>query len=215
MNMKAILAAGAIALSASAASAATVTVLNQSTQLAGNTAHVYGVEYGAYVPPGASWTDGDPTITPPPGNSTNFFQSPFANTPLQETQSYFSVGGPNKIGGINTLAFDSIQNSFRILWGSIDNYNTLEFLFDGGVVKSYTGTAICALLSVCTGPVNAGNYNAVALLNFSGLEFDAVRFNSTVAAFEFALAPVPVPAAGLLLLGGLGGLAALKRRKKA
>ncbi|HQU70143.1 MAG TPA: VPLPA-CTERM sorting domain-containing protein [Albidovulum sp.] len=29
------------------------------------------------------------------------------------------------------------------------------------------------------------------------------------------LAPVPVPAAGLLLIGGLGGLAALKRRRKA
>lgn len=29
------------------------------------------------------------------------------------------------------------------------------------------------------------------------------------------VAPVPVPAAGFLLLGGLGGLAAMKRRKKA
>lgn len=32
---------------------------------------------------------------------------------------------------------------------------------------------------------------------------------------KVSIAPVPLPAGGLMLLGGLGGLAALRRRKKA
>lgn len=43
---------------------------------------------------------------------------------------------------------------------------------------------------------------------------DAVGFADGALA-GIGIAPVPVPAAGLLLLGGLGGLAALKRRRKA
>ena len=38
-----------------------------------------------------------------------------------------------------------------------------------------------------------------------------VSFSSTLESDQ--VAPIPVPAAGLLLLGGLGGLAAMRRRK--
>jgi hypothetical protein len=54
----------------------------------------------------------------------------------------------------------------------------------------------------------------------SEIFFTVLSSNDSVGFADGALAgigiaPVPVPAAGLLLLGGLGGLAALKRRRKA
>ena len=61
----------------------------------------------------------------------------------------------------------------------------------------------------------------VALLRFSefGNGLTSVRFSSTQAAFEFALAgttaAVPLPASVLMLLGALGGLGMLSRRGQA
>ncbi len=48
-----------------------------------------------------------------------------------------------------------------------------------------------------------------------GETFDTVRFGSTQAAFEFAMAPapVPLPAAGWMLFAGVAGLAAAARRR--
>ena len=108
-----------------------------------------------------------------------------------------------------------MQSTFTLLWGSIDSYNSIEFLLGGVSQLLYTGTDLInqSLFDPLSG--TGPNYEQVALVNFSNFAngFDKVTFKSTQAAFEMALPPVPVPAAGLLLLGALGGLAALRRRK--
>lgn len=72
----------------------------------------------------------------------------------------------------------------------------------------------------------AGTYPATGIYDFQ-TSFDvgdpqwlSVTWTTTdqeraLAEVNVEVAPVPVPAAGFLLLGGLGGLVAMKRRKKA
>jgi hypothetical protein len=217
--------AAAFAVTALSAGAATVvSVTAHSTQGAGNTADVYASNYGAYLPTGSTWSNGDATVYVPPGNLSKVYESPFNNTGLSETRNYFSVGGVDKDGdgsnSPNTLTFGGAGVTLlRMLWGSIDTYNTLTF--SNGY--SITGTQLAAMLGLPTNP-QGGNFEHVALLTFKFDDDDAVTsatfvsgFNNTTAkqkaAFEFAFAPVPLPAGGLLLIGALGGLAALRRRK--
>ena len=98
-----------------------------------------------------------------------------------------------------------------MLWGSIDSYNTIKFYLGDDLVKSWNGTEIITKFSLGG---SANNFEQVALLRFSFDGFDSVEFSSTGNSFEFALAPVPLPAAGLLLLTALGGMSVISRRRK-
>ncbi len=106
--------------------------------------------------------------------------------------------------------YGQTYTSLSFAWGSPDDFNTVEFLLNGTVVDSYSidlSTDIAPAIYAKTG----------ALATFTGVTFDAVRFASENGlSFEYSnVSPVPVPAAGLLLVGALGGLAALRRRKAA
>ncbi|MDD9977213.1 MAG: VPLPA-CTERM sorting domain-containing protein [Boseongicola sp.] len=79
----------------------------------------------------------------------------------------------------------------------VDTGDSLMIGTDGGVMSSYTfadalSATFFGITSISFGHAGTDYYIAGATVN-----------------------PIPVPAAGFLLLGGLGGLAAMKRRKKA
>ncbi|WP_375689601.1 VPLPA-CTERM sorting domain-containing protein [Pseudooceanicola sp. LIPI14-2-Ac024] len=216
MTLKTTALAVAFGFAAAAANAATVGLLDSSTNGVGNTADTFASGYFAATPDGATWSS-DPTVSS--GSVPNSFKSPFANTAIEGTTSYFAVGGESGADGAPspvTLTLASAVNGLSILWGSIDSFNTISFYNSTNtLVDSFTGADIIAMFGL---PGKSSTFDQVAKLYFAadaGEDFKYISFSSTQAAFEFALSEVPVPASGLLLVGGLAGVGALRRRKKA
>jgi hypothetical protein len=106
-------------------------------------------------------------------------------------------------------AFGSVQKSVSFVWGSPDLFNKVEFFRGGQLVDTIAGFGNGTNIALPT--LLATNID-------SGNGFDTIKFSSSGIAFEYGnltLAPIPVPAAGLLLLTAVGGMAALRRRKSA
>ena len=206
--MKTILAAAAaLALGTGIASAAVVTNLgdgaaayafvdaNQGTTL----------EAGATITPGLVKT----------GNSLIEWRSPYdpsGDGPYDanwDTYSYFSVGPSTSSPA--TLQFSGLRAGLKMLWGSIDGYNTMKFYNGATLVATVTN------LDVLPSSTEAAGTGA-SYVSITGLEFDSVDFYSTSNAFEFAnvsAVAIPLPAGGLLLISALGAVVVTRRRKTA
>lgn len=223
--MTKLLTAGALAaaLTAGIAQAATVSVVANAPTSWGLVDQGQSLNIGAGV-----WTDAPAIVA---GSVGGQFKSPFdpikANGGLDVTGGavingweriqYYTVGSPspNLAPSPAILSYAAQQSYLTILWGSIDTYNAVAFYLNGTLQSTVTGGYLLA-----NGGLPAASGAAFVRI---AERFNEVRFysnfgqNADVPAFEFSnvVAAVPVPAAGFLLIGALGGLAALRRRKTA
>jgi hypothetical protein len=141
------------------------------------------------------------------GNNNNNFGSLYTGP---DTTYYLTSGNSTEPGGSIEFTFEGAQNYFGLLWGSVDNYNTLTFLMGDTEVGSVTGSQALLLGNGYQG-IGGSTY-----VNITGISFDKVRVTSDQYAFELdnvAYGKVPDAGMTVALLGiSLGALALARRR---
>jgi hypothetical protein len=187
------------------------------------------ITIGSVTPGSSSYNGPAPTYdfdssTPPTTGGAVLTGSDTVNLthaqPLGSTGNYF-VAGPTdgSPGVIDLSAIGDIVN-ISLLWGSVDWYNTLEFLDSANnVLATFTGSDIA---SPANGATADPNTNPVVFFNLTGssvTDFSKLRLSSSQNAFEIdniaINSGVPEPATwGMMLLGFAGMGMALRRRRR-
>lgn len=208
LKLKLFAAAAALALASGANAAIVIGSVTPGTDPYSGPAPTYDFDTPATTPV----TIGGGVITT--GTTPGSFAQPFGST-----GNYYSVGpSTSSPGTIDLSAFTDIA-SISILWGSVDTYNTLEFIDAlGNPLATFVGNDI---FNPANGDQTDPNTNPVVTFLLSGTDMSDVaglRLSSSQNAFEvdnLAINAVPEPGTWAMMLLGFGAIGFAIRRRRA
>jgi hypothetical protein len=126
----------------------------------------------------------------------------------QKSSNFIEVIGYNGLAVVNSLKI-SIDDLFSSL-----NPSSITYVVGEGGTQ--TNNDDCKTEFVCKGTgygVTLSGFTGLTKVDFGSAESANVRLDDIGLSRD--MAPIPLPAAAWLLLGGIGGLAALRRKNKA
>lgn len=184
------------------------------------------ISIGSVTPGSAVYVGPTPTYNFDPSGTALVTGGIVSNTsvggvraqPLGSTGNYWSVGPTD--GSPGTLNLSSIGDIFNIsfIWGSVDTYNTLEFLDASNfVLATFTGIQVN---NPADGNQTAAATNPLVRFDLTGSDvaaFSSLRLRSTQNTFEvdnFAVNAVPEPSTWAMMLIGFGVVGSALRRRR-